>query len=70
MCWPKPSLLIAGAPPPDAAVEPGRRRAKREQSGAFLIEGGLYREGKDMCRAVHIECAKKPNQCDMIEVRY
>jgi hypothetical protein len=40
-----------------------------EKTGAFLIEGGLYREGEvGTCVAVHIECHKKMNQCDMIEV--
>jgi hypothetical protein len=41
-----------------------------ERNGAFLIEGGLYREGEvGTCLAVHIECLKKMNQCDMVEVR-
>jgi hypothetical protein len=40
-----------------------------EISGAFVIEGGLYREGDvGTCVAVHIECIKKKNQCDMVEV--
>jgi len=40
-----------------------------EKTGAFLIEGGLYREGEvGTCVAVHIECLKKMNQCDMVEV--
>ena len=40
-----------------------------EISGAFLIEGGLYREGElGTCMAVHIECHKKINQCEMVEV--
>ena len=41
-----------------------------EISGAFVIEGGLYREGEvGTCVAVHIECLKKMNQCDMVEVQ-
>jgi hypothetical protein len=41
-----------------------------ERNGAFLIEGGLYRKGEvGTCSAVHIECLKKMNQCDMVEVR-
>jgi len=40
-----------------------------EKTGAFLIEGGLYREGEvGTCVAVHIECLKNMNQCDMVEV--
>jgi hypothetical protein len=40
-----------------------------EKSGAFLIEGGLYREGQiGTCAAVHIECLKNTNQCEMVEV--
>jgi hypothetical protein len=40
-----------------------------EESGVFLIEGGLYREGEvGTCLAVHVECLKKMNQCDMVEV--
>jgi hypothetical protein len=40
-----------------------------EESGVFLIEGGLYQEGEvGTCVAVHIECLKKMNQCDMVEV--
>jgi hypothetical protein len=37
-------------------------------SGVFLIEGGLYRQGEETCVAVHIECIRKTNQCEMIEV--
>jgi hypothetical protein len=41
-----------------------------EKSGAFLIEGGLYREGEvGTCVAIHIECLKNTNQCDMVEVQ-
>jgi hypothetical protein len=41
-----------------------------EKSGAFLIEGGLYREGEvGTCVAIHIECLKNTNQCEMVEVQ-
>jgi hypothetical protein len=41
-----------------------------EKSGIFSIDGGLYREGEaGTCVAVHIDCFKKTNQCDMVEVQ-
>ena len=40
-----------------------------EETGAFLIEGGLYQEGEvGTCMAVHIECHKNLHQCEMVEV--
>jgi hypothetical protein len=68
--------VLAAGPEPKCGVDMPHTTAslsfdptKMEKTGAFLIEGGLYREGEvGTCVAVHIECLKKMNQCDMVEV--
>ena len=68
--------VLAAEPEPKCGVDMPRTTGSLSfdpttmvKTGAFLIEGGLYREGEvGTCVAVHIECLKNMNQCDMVEV--